>query len=463
MKKEEKHIIIINSPLFEVENILYDEDSLPPIGLGYIATKLQLSNIKVDLVDAIADRLPLENLIEYLNSKNPDFIAINIFTTNYDLVKTLILSLEVSSHIIIGGLSTKELYKKILEWEVDNQIDVVTGDGEFLTLDIVNDCVDEQPFKIGKNKRVFKIDNKSKYYVDDINNLELDRDFFNNEPIIHPLGFNEINIVTSRGCIYNCSFCAAAYSLNKEFGIRERSIDSVQKELALIRNKYPKVNSIRVLDDLFLKTKKHVIYATETFKPFKFKWRSMAHVMTFNKIPFEDIIDLKKSGCSELFIGIESGSSRVLKTLNKTSNVDVILKNLTSVLRAGISLKGYFIYGFPDETEEDMDLTFNLALKLSLEAKKYNVDFRTSVFQYRPYHGTAIYHDLVSKGKDLDDVEIIVPNHSLSNLVKRIQFNFHSKNFSKVGLDTIHDYICRTTNINSTNLIEVLKSRNTTE
>ncbi len=460
MKREKKHIIIINSPLFEIKNILYDEDSLPPIGLGYIATKLQNNNVNVDLVDAIADKMPLKNLIEFLNSKNPDFIGVNIFTTNYDLVKKLILSLEVSSHIIIGGLSTKELYKKILKWKTDNQIDIVAGDGELITLDIVNNSLNEEPLIITKNRRFFRIDNKSKYYIKNIDDLDLNRDFFNNEPINHPLGFKEVNLIMSRGCIYNCSFCAAAYSMNKEFGIRERSIKSIQDELALIKKNYPNTNSIRVLDDLFLKKRKHVIQAAKIFENFDFKWRSMAHVMTFNRVSFDEIIKLKNSGCSELFMGIESGSPKILKSLNKTSNIDLILKNLTSVLKGGIALKVYFIYGFPNETKEDMDLTYNLALKLSKVAKKYNVNFRTSVFQFRPYHGTEIYNDLVHKGEGLSDVERITPNHSLSRLVARIQFNFHSKNFSKVGLDTIHDYICRTTNLNSTNLIDVLESKN---
>src|SRR5690606_25602045 len=123
--------------------------------------------------------------------------------------------------------------------------------------------------------------------------LSLDRSLFVNEPTLHPLGFKEINIVTSRGCIFNCAFCAAAYGQNKEFGIRERSVDSVQQELQLLKKFNKNVTSIRVLDDLFLKSKRHIKYAIDVFTPFDFSWRSMAHVQTFKGVSVEELIELK--------------------------------------------------------------------------------------------------------------------------------------------------------------------------
>ena len=173
----------------------------------------------------------------------------------------------------------------------------------------------------------------------------------------------------------------------------------------------------------------------------------MAHVMTLHNVEDNVIALLKNSGCHELFIGIESGSPKILGEINKTKNIDTILLNLTKIFKAGINMKGYFIYGFPGETKEDMDLTFQLASKLKALSFKYKTNFRTSVFQYRPYHGTQIYHDLEVKGNNLR-VQQIQPNQELSELVGRLQFNFHSGNFSEVDSNTLHDYIYRTINLN---------------
>jgi radical SAM superfamily enzyme YgiQ (UPF0313 family) len=440
-------VIVINSPLFRDYNPLYDEDSLPPIGLGYIATHLINNGIDVKLVDAVDQRIPLQELIDLLHKTAPDFVAVNIFTTNYDLVKEMVESLLFSTHVVIGGLSTKELYNKILEWETSNPIDVVTGDGELIMLDIVRGKVKDLPLFILGNRRVFKVDKASNYIVKDISDVPLDRSFFLNEPVKHPLGFLEANIVTSRGCVYNCTFCAAARYLNKDYPIREKSEASIITELHEIQKQFPNVNSIRVLDDLFLKYRDTVQKAVNVFGHFPFQWRSMAHVQTFKEVNDALMDDLKLSGCFELFIGIESGSPKILSNIKKTKDIPTIINNLTKVFRAGINMKGYFIYGFPEETKEDMQMTFELASQLKDLSLYYGVNFRTSVFQYRPYHSTQIYHELENQGKMLH-VTSVAPNQALSNLVGRQQFNFHSGNFSEVDYETVEDYIYRTINLN---------------
>jgi anaerobic magnesium-protoporphyrin IX monomethyl ester cyclase len=207
-------VLIVNSPLFKKYKNQNEEDFLPPIGLGYIATYLKNQNIEVELLDAVALKVSLRKLKSTIQQYNPEFLAINIFSTNYSLVKEFIESIKTKTHIIIGGLSTKALYQKLIEWESSNQIDVIIGDGELIIIDIVNNAIKEPAFIQTKNRRVFNVTAKSIYFNKDISTVRLDRFFFKNEPLINAIGVPEINLVTSRGCIYNCSFCAAARSLN---------------------------------------------------------------------------------------------------------------------------------------------------------------------------------------------------------------------------------------------------------
>lgn len=449
-------VVIINSPLFRGKQLDYDEDSLPPIGLGYIASHLDNNGIDVELIDAVDRRMPLPDLIDTVNRSKPEVVATNIFTTNHLLVKELIESITYKAHVIVGGMATKELYQNILEWDTENLVDVVIGDGELITLDLINGCVKDTPFLFHDKVRVFKADKSSSYYLHDISGVKLNRAFFRNEPVKHPFGFIEANIIASRGCIYNCGFCAAARSLNRDFPVRERTEESLIKELAEIAQGFPNVNSIRVLDDLFLTNSKTIRKASDVFSKFPFQWRAMAHVMTFHQADVDLMSRLKNSGCGELFIGIESGSPTVLRAIKKTSNVATIINNISKVLKSGINVKGYFIFGFPGETVEDMEMTFQLAQELVDIATKEGVQFRTSVFQFRPYHATEIYYDLVKAGRKIE-VERVEANKRLSHMVGRTHFNFHSGNYSNVDLDIVHDYIYRTSNLNSTELFKGIK------
>lgn len=451
-------VIILNSPLFRDRNEKYDEDSLPPIGLGYIATGLQKAGVDVSLVDAVDKRIPVTELIAMLNEQKPDVVGTNIFTTNYELVKDIIEAIDFPCHIVVGGLSTKQLYAQIMDWKSTNPIDVVAGDGELIMPHLVLDTVEDVPFIKNGNRRVFKIDNLSKYIVADINDVPLNRQFFSNEPVIHPLGFTEANIVASRGCVYNCTFCAAARSLNEDYPVRERNSASLVTELAAIQQSFPAVTSIRILDDLFLKARAQIKTAIEVFSQFNFKWRSMAHVQTFKGADDELMLQLAASGCHELFIGIESGSPVVLERIKKTKNLAMIKGNMEKTFKAGINIKGYFIYGFPEETQEDMEMTYQLACELKEMAKRYKVNFRTSPFQYRPYHATQIYHDLELQGVNLT-VSNIEPNQRLSELVGRNQFNFHNGDYSAVGSQVVEDYIYRTINLNGGNIFSELTQR----
>lgn len=100
---------------------------------------------------------------------------------------------------------------------------------------------------------------------------------------------------------------------------------------------------------------------------------------------FEKVKKLRRGRCRELFIGIESGSESVRRKINKLGTIDDIITVSKAILESGIDLKGYFIYGFPGETKEDFQKTYELASKIKEISTNTTGTFRTSVFQFRPW------------------------------------------------------------------------------
>lgn len=440
-------ILFINSPVFRDSHQENGEDNLPPLGLGYIATHLQTKGHKVELIDAVFNNISIKKLTDIIESTKPKFVAINIFSTNYELVKEIVESVRIRVDFIIGGIVVKSIYKQIHNWNSNNHIDIVFGDGELITEDIVNNSLCQKPIAISDNRRFFTVDKNSPYFIDDISNLPLNRSFFEHEPILNHHGNFEISIITSRGCIHDCAFCSAAISMNRDIKVREKKKESIKNELHQISKLYPNVTAIRILDDLFLKNRQSIIDAIEIFSETKYKWRSMAHVKTFKEIDHSLLAMLRKSGCIELFIGIESGSKRILKIINKERNSVDTQAILRKILMSNIGVKGYFVLGFPSETEEDFIKTYELAKKIKNISLAYDSCFRVSVFQFRPYHGTKIYNDLFIG--NTEEKPEIVENTRLTKLIGgRSSFNFTSGVYSESSEALLYKFIKDISNLN---------------
>ena len=199
---------------------------------------------------------------------------------------------------------------------------------------------------------------------------------------------------------------------------------------------FPETESIRILDDLFLKNRNSILKAISIFGEFDFEWRAMAHIKSLQGS--EDLFEmLKNSGCRELEIGIESGNEKIRSLIHKVGSVEEIYNVITKILDSGINVKGYFMYGFPNETITQCNDTYLLALKLYNYSLNSSGKFMTSAFQFRPYHGTELY-------KLLNQKISYEHNDELDELVGRKQFNFMAGNFSNCTTEEINRFVIET-------------------
>lgn len=431
-------ILIVNSPLFRTKIENENEDSLPPLGLGYVATNLQNNGYKVEFIDAVAENLTIEEIFDILLKNKPRFIGLNVFATNFNIVRDIVEACPLPATILLGGPATRYLYNEIIKWRTHNDVIIVIGDGDLIVSDLLAGTVLQEPIYQIDSFKAYLIDTNSAYFPYDISDSPLNRAFFKNEPQKNVRGLSEVNIITSRGCIYNCAYCGSARSINQGNIVRERSQESIINELINIKNIYCDIDSVRILDDLFLKNLRNIEIAIEIFSCVNLHWRSMAHVQTFHNVTDDVLLQMKNTGCDELFIGIESGSPNILRMVNKTSDIDLIITTVTRLLKTGINVKGYFILGFPGETEQDFKLTLCLAQTLKNVAAHFKTKFRTSVFQFRPYPGTLLHKKLIKKYGKLPDIEYKEMGLILSG---RNQFNFSNGNYSNCDEKVLLKYL----------------------
>lgn len=435
-----KKLILFNSPLYH-ESVDDNEDCLPPLGQGYIATELCKNGIDVELIDCVYKRWGVSEIIEYINNTECTHIGFNVFSVNLHLIKEIVENISCDVPIFLGGKAIEFVWQEVVNWEIQKEIIFVIGEGELIIPDIILSKCIEAPIYATKLYKVYRVDKDSAYFPHNLDDILLDRSLFKNRELVNRYGNLESCIITSRGCIYNCAFCGGAKSANPGIKVRARSIQNIKKEIDSILELNDSVKSIRILDDLFLKDKNSIRDAIELFNGYdQLHWRGMAHIRSFRDAA-ELLEPLKKSGCDELFIGIESGSPAMRKKIHKIGALDEIESVVEALLQVGIDIKGYFICGFPGETEEQLKDTLKLAQKLTDISKNREGEFRTTVFQFRPYHGTELYNEIMK-----DKASISYFNDEQKRSSKK-QYNFSAGNFSAVNDEVLNYYLNAVMNV----------------
>lgn len=418
------NIVFFNSPIYK-DTTDDGENYLPPLGQGYIVTQLNKCGIKAGLIDCVNERMGVEDIASLINESTVSNVAFNVFSVNLSLVRLIVEHVRRNVNWFFGGKAMNSLWPIMTKWNWNDQNVIYTiGECELIYSDLLLNQCKESPLFQCKNQRVYLVDKNSVYYPNNLDLIELDRRLFENRKILNHYGYLESCLIASRGCIFNCAFCGGSQYANSNITVRGRTSNSIVSEINSIIDLSPDVESIRILDDLFLKNRTSIIQALKIFQHFpQLHWRCMGHISSL-KCNTDLFPSLKEYGCQELFIGIESGAPRIRKMIHKEGSVQEIEDIIKQLLEIGIDVKGYFICGFPSESKTEMLDTVNLAKKIKHIAENTPGTFRTTAFQFRPYHGTELYDKLINCGKNIGNYRISPESSS------KLQFSYLSDNYS---------------------------------
>ena len=168
-------------------------------------------------------------------------------------------------------------------------------------------------------------------------------------------GYFSTNVVASRGCPYRCNWCAKPISGNK---YQLRPAELVAAEICELKEVHG-AEHIWFGDDIFaldLRWVKQFADAIELLDcALPFKIQSRADLMSE-----ETVASLKRAGCAEVWMGVESGSQRVLDAMDKGLRVDEIKVARERLSDAGIRACYFLQFGYPGEHWEDIQKTIDL-------------------------------------------------------------------------------------------------------
>jgi len=198
------------------------------------------------------------------------------------------------------------------------------------------------------------------------------------------------SIMTSTGCPNKCTFCC--YSSDRR--IIYRNIDSIKEEISDLKAAFGTDTTIYIIDDCFLSNKKRFIQISDYIKECGMTYKGGGRV---RDITPEVLEHFRATGGQRIYIGVESGSQRILDKIQKNVTLEQV-RNCARLLNdSGIPWTVFFIAGFPFETMDDLRQTRDLMFEIEPNFVSLN--------RFTPYPGTLIYKEYFSdkpiENKDL--------------------------------------------------------------
>ncbi|MGB9715388.1 MAG: radical SAM protein [Thermodesulfovibrionales bacterium] len=380
--------ILLIYPNF-LEDRLYSEDIRGiPIGLYYIAAVLKENQYDVEILNWHDIHKTPHKIEETIREKRPDIIGFSIVNANrwggIDISK-IAKKILPEVKIVFGGIGATFLWEHLLKHFEEIDFTVI-GEGEYTFLNLVR-CIEEEDYErikkingIAFRERGKIIKTEKAEVIQELDSLPMPSKYFDFQ-----------HISSSRGCPSNCTFCGSPQFWGRK--VRFHSPDYFVEQLERLYKRG--INFFYVSDDTFTMRKDRVIEICKKIieKNLNITWFSISRV---NFIDEEMLYWMRKAGCIQISYGVESGSEKIRKVLNKNISRDDIKKAFELTSKYGILARAYFIYGSPGESNKTIQETIDLIHEIKpLSVIFYILDI---------FPGTALYEDFKRRTKLNDDI-----------------------------------------------------------
>lgn len=342
------------------------ERTCPPLGLLYLAAVLEKEKIKVGIIDLARLKGGIGQAIQEIGRSSPSVIGIYVTSFDLCLVKKLISEIrEVSkgSKIVIGGPHVNYCPDSVIYLNADFGI---ISDGEYGLLGLVKELLNNGnnfmnvPNLITRSGSGIRVNDLK--MIEDLDSLPFPARHLWPYQFYSPLVAGKItSTVTSRGCVFQCSFCGVP---NKGT-LRARSVSNVIEEFSCLQKQG--FNYVELLDDTFTYDRNRVELFCETLieRRNNLKWTCLTRIDCVNK---ELLRLMKMAKCTHIKYGIETGSEFIRNKIMKKPITNAQIENVIRETKdAGIFTEGCFMLAEREESLKDIRSTVEFIKKIRLD------------------------------------------------------------------------------------------------
>jgi len=374
-----------------------------PIGPMLLASCLREDNKErpVEIFDTKLSDDVAGDFMKYMYRMKPDLVGIKSYSRDSDLLKSLcqlIKRVNRKCITVAGGPYANAAGEKLLE---EPFIDIsVLHEGERTFVELIKrlekgEGIDDIKGMIFK-KRGEIIKTPPGEFIEDLDSIpypayDMTDDPRYNKRYYEYFGDNEkypdavqvrpkaMTLFTTRGCPYHCVYCHNIFG--KKF--RARSAENVWKEMKFLYEDFG-VHQFFIWDDIFNLDKKRLFsicdYIIESGYDIKLAFPNGLRGDIMDR---DTIFKLKDAGAFFITYAIETASPRLQKLIKKNVDLEKLKEVITITSKeAGILTQGFFMFGFPTETREELYMTMDYAVKSDLDL--------TSIFIVNPFEGTEL-------------------------------------------------------------------------
>jgi len=351
-----------------------------PIWLAYATGVLEQDGFEVRLIDAPADSLSLEDVLEIVRSYQPGMVVIDTSTPSIqnDLrVAEAIKQQAPDVAIMMVGPHVTAMPEETLQSSAAVQA-VARGEYDYTVRDVARtlEAGEDLGEVTGLTYRAADgqiVTNLDRPLIRDLDSLPFVSEVYKRHLKVENYFYSitqypEVAIITGRGCPYHCTYCVWPQTITGH-GYRKRSIENVAEEFEYIARELPQVKEIFIEDD------------TLTVDQRRSQALAQELIHRGNKLPFtansradvsyETLHSLHQAGLRLVCVGFESGDQRILDNIKKSITVEKFYQFRDDARKAKVLVHGCFMAGNPGDTRESLQLTLDLAKRLNPDTAQF--------------------------------------------------------------------------------------------